>query len=507
MIDSVRSRLALWHTVVLGALLITFAAVSYGMLSRTIARRTDSYLEESAAALVNDLRVDDIVDASDSARADETLAEFHLRDLGFIVFDAHGRLVAADLPPDSATSTSHPGVMVDFAAVRAALDPALAAGGPQWVTLPNGEGGIRVYATRTSRTPRFLVVAAATSLDDQAELLEDVRNGFIIAIVLALLLAWGGGYALARRSLAPVVEMSARAADIGATSLHERLPVANPNDELGQLARTFNALLARLDTAFEQQRRFMADASHELRTPVAVMLGEADIALSQAKRPDAEYRSALRAVRDEGRRLSRIVADLFLLARADAGQRPLQRRAIYLDELVTECVRAARALAAPRGTTVIFASPSRAVVSDAASDPADDWPIDADEELLRSLVMNLLDNAIKHSAPGATVEVTLERGPDSYRIAVSDNGPGVPLAARGKVFERFYRVDEARGREAESESGGAGLGLAIGRWIAEAHGGTLEIAHTSDAGSCFEIVLPRTGARSELEPEHVLGRI
>ena len=507
MIDSIRGRLALWHTIVLAALLVTFATLSYEMLSRTIERRTDEYLEESAAALATDLRSDHIDDAADSAGARETLAEFHLRDLGFLIYDAKGRLVASDLPGDSTGSGDRAGALVDFAAVRAALGADLAADGPRFVTLPNGEGGIRIYAARTTRSTQFLVVVAAASLADQVELLEDVRAGFVAAIIVGLLLAWGGGYALARRSLAPVVEMSARAADIGASSLHERLPVANPNDELGQLANTFNALLARLDTAFDQQRRFMADASHELRTPVAVMLGEADIALSRERRSGDEYRDALRAVRDEGRRLSRIVADLFLLARADAGQRPLQRQELYLDELVSECVRAARALAAPRDTTVLFTPPPASLSTSGGMDPDDDWPITGDEELLRSLVMNLLDNAIKHSPPRAAVTVELERSATSYHILVSDTGPGIPAHARAKVFDRFYRVDAARGREAASDSGGAGLGLAIGRWIAAAHGGTLELAGDSGKGCTFEIVLPRPANPARADQAGMLGLV
>jgi heavy metal sensor kinase len=494
-LDSVRSRLALWHTLVLAALLIIFASLSFGMLRRTIARRTDAYLEESAAALAHDLVVADIRDASDSATAEAALAEFHFRDLGFIIYDAGGRLIASDLPADSASSDSRGGAFVDLAAVRLLLGVPPLPDGPQWATLPNGEGGIRVYATRAGSAPKFVVVAAAASLDDQAELLEEVRAGFIVAIVVGLLLAWGGGYALARRSLAPVVTMSARAADIGASSLHERLPVANANDELGRLAATFNALLARLDSAFDQQRRFMADASHELRTPVAVMLGEADIALSQGERSAVDYRIALQAVRDEGRRLSRIVADLFLLARADAGQRPLQRRELYLDEMVSDCVRAARALATPRSTTLVF--DQRFADAHALPDDGDDWPLDGDEELLRSLVMNLLDNAIKHSPPGARVVVTLSRTDASYRISVADSGPGIPLDARARVFDRFYRVDSSRSREASSETGGAGLGLAIGRWIAEAHGGTLELSESSAAGSTFEVVLPRSKAPAD----------
>jgi hypothetical protein len=144
MIDSVRGRLALWHTSVLAALLVTFASLSYGMLSRTISRRTDAYLEESVAALSDDLHADDITDVSDSTSAQETLSEFHLRDLGFLVFDARGQLVASDLPADSATGADRAGATVDFDAVHAALGQDLVAGGPMFVTLPNGEGGMRM---------------------------------------------------------------------------------------------------------------------------------------------------------------------------------------------------------------------------------------------------------------------------------------------------------------------------------------------------------------------------
>jgi signal transduction histidine kinase len=275
--------------------------------------------------------------------------------------------------------------------------------------------------------------------------------------------------------------------------------VANPDDELGRLARTFNDLLARLDTAFEQQRRFMADASHELRTPVSIMRGEADVTLSRPDREPEEYRSALRVVRDEGRRLSRVVEDLFLLARVDAGQRPLQRAEIYLDELVAECVRAARALGSARGTTLTLTVPD-GESGDGVADAAAEWTYVGDEELLRSLVMNLLDNAIKHSPPGSAVELRLDRDDAEFRVAVSDNGPGIPAEAQPQVFERFFRVDRARAREAASDSGGAGLGLAIGRWIAEAHGGSITLAASSTRGSRFEIVLPRAAAERERAP-------
>ncbi|HEX2778859.1 MAG TPA: ATP-binding protein [Gemmatimonadaceae bacterium] len=485
MIDTVRGRLALWHTLVLAALLVAFASLSYGILHRTLARRTDAYLAASTSAVALDLGTAHVADMADSLAAEDALGEFGMRDLGFLVYDDRDRLVASDAPLPGDPG----GWSIDTAMVHAAVRGT--SGSPRFATIPRGRGGIRIYALpRHSVSGRRILVVGATSLDDQAALLAEFRTGFVAAIFIALLLSLAGGYALARRSLAPVVAMSERAAEIGATSLHERLPVANPNDELGQLARTFNDLLARLDTAFEQQRRFMADASHELRTPVAIMRGEADVALSQSERDPEEYRGALRVVRDEGKRLSRVVADLFLLARADSGRRPLQRDAVYLDELVAECVRAARALGVARGTTVTLTAPSLAP-DPAAGDARADWPFEGDEELLRSLVMNLLDNAIKHSPAGSAVELRLDRDDASYRISVIDNGPGIPDEARAKVFERFYRVDRARAREAASDSGGAGLGLAIARWIAEAHRGSLILVESSPRGSRFEIALPR----------------
>ena len=496
MIASVRGRLALWHTLVLATLLVAFASLSYKLLERSLARRTDSYLAESTGAVALDLASAHVADMADSLAAEDALGEFGMRDLGFLVYDEHGSLVATDAPP----AGDRDGWAIDTAKVRAAVQEM--SGGARFATIRVGRGETRIYALpRRSVSGRHITVVGVTPLDDQAELLEEFRTGFVIAICFALLLSLAGGYALARRSLAPVVAMSERAAALGATSLHERLPVANPNDELGRLASTFNDLLARLDTAFEQQRRFMADASHELRTPVAIMRGEADVALSQPQREEEEYRGALRVVRDEGRRLSRVVADLFLLARADAGRRPLQRTELYLDELVAECVRAARALGTARGTSVTLRPP----VSTAGDDDADEWSFEGDEELLRSLVMNLLDNAIKHSPPGSAVDVRLTRDAGSYRIAVTDDGPGIPEEARAQVFERFFRVDRARAREAASESGGAGLGLAIGRWVAEAHGGTLTLAASSERGSTFEITLPRVAAPSGAQVAGVAG--
>lgn len=220
----------------------------------------------------------------------------------------------------------------------------------------------------------------------------------------------------------------------------------------------------------------MADASHELRTPVAIVRGEADVALSREDRDPASLRESLRVVGEEGRRLSRIVEDLFTLARADAGQHPLVPADLYLDELVEECVRAYQSLAAERGIRLSCRSPVEVAYR-------------GDEALLRRMVLNLLDNAPKHTASAGSVEVALTSAPGAVRIEVRDTGSGIPPAARAHVFERFYRADVARTRA----RGGAGLGLPIARWIAESHHGSLVLADTGPHGTTFVASLPYDG--------------
>ena len=284
--------------------------------------------------------------------------------------------------------------------------------------------------------------------------------------------------------------MSQQARRMGAATLHERLPVAAADDELGDLATTFNELLQRLDAAFEQQRRFLADASHELRTPVAILGGEAQHALARADRSPEELRAALAVMRDETRRLERIVADLFLLARGDAREQPLVPGELYLDELVADAVRAVRTLAAARDIQVECACDA-------------ELSCRGDEPLLRRLVLNLLDNAVKYTPPGGRVVASARREGDSLVVEVSDTGPGIPPESRERIFDRFYRVRQDRGPDAVSGamsgamSGatgtpgtGAGLGLAIARWIAEAHGGSLVLARTGAGGSTFRFTMP-----------------
>ncbi len=237
-------------------------------------------------------------------------------------------------------------------------------------------------------------------------------------------------------------------------------------------ANQANDLLARLNTVLHQQRRFMADASHELRTPVSVVRTAAEVTLSRATRSEQEYRESFRVVGEQASRLSRMVEDMFLLARVDAGHRRMVAAEFYFDEVVSECVRSSQLLAAAKRVTITTAIDA-------------DLSYSGDETLARQLVTNLLDNAVRFAPPDGDVSVALVAGASSVELSVSDNGGGVPLEERERIFDRFVKLDPVR-----SAHGGAGLGLSIASWVAEAHGGTLQLTESGAGRTTFLAVLP-----------------
>jgi heavy metal sensor kinase len=315
-------------------------------------------------------------------------------------------------------------------------------------------------------------IVLQASLKPVAETSRAAMNVILVGLPLVLMLAGVGGYLLAGRSLRPLRGIAEQAQRISESSLHTRIEIGRAAAEVEMLAASFNELLARLDQSFEGMRRFVADASHELRTPVAVIRGEADVALSANRTPE-EYRESLSVVLEESRRLSRLVEDLLNLARADAGRVRLQVQDFYLNELVTDCCRSAQALAAAKHLKLECRAGA-------------DLQFRGDEALLRRLVMNLLDNAIRYTPPGGTVTTALEPNGASVRLRVADTGVGIGAEDVGRIFERFYRAGEARSRE----DGGFGLGLAIVKWIAESHQGSVECRSTPGVGSEFTVTLP-----------------
>ena len=491
MFSSVRVRLTLWYTGVLALALITFALAGYFSLSFTLHQRTEDALGEMAnafaATLAQEAREshageDDLANGDGQSKSDEAVIEAvrqnQFRDYQIVVFADGRRVVASSLQqigksPDWTPSQLAAGI--DAVAHNAE-------GALYFDNLSDEDGHHRVVARRVRTRGTAYTLFVLRSLEAQEDLLETASSALFIAVPLALIVASVGGYFLARKSLAPVVKMSATAERISAANLHERLPIANERDELGSLARVINSLLARLDASFEQQRRFMTDASHELRTPIAIMRSETQVALSQKARSNQELRESLDIVNAETGRLARIVEDLFTLARADAGQYKLTMRNFYLDELASEVVRAVRTLAAERGLNLQL-------------DATEEMLFHGDENLLRRLFLNLLDNAIKHTPRGGAVMISCRHAGEQFVITVSDTGTGIPAKAQPRIFDRFYRADSARSRAEDDGAAltdGAGLGLSISRWVAEAHGGCLELLSSSKNGSIFQLTLPAT---------------
>jgi two-component system OmpR family sensor kinase len=466
-IESVRARLAVFYVVVLGVVLSIVGGLIYVSLARVLYTRIDEDVLATVAiattSLGNDLAEgQDILDAAQS-----TAAELSARRQVLAIYDMTGRLLAESGRDDD-------------------LDIPL----PPLATIPSGETLLTTVIEEKDTDDRHrlgirrvdlaqhgatFIVVAGSSLEPTDEELEAIRDTLTYVVPLALLLAGLGGWFLAHRSLAPVVAMADRARQIGGEDLSRRLPVANPRDELGRLAATFNELLGRLESSMHQQRQFMADASHELRTPVTTTRTAANVALQQTHRHEEEYRRTLEIIEQQAARLSRIVDDMFTLARADAGTYPVRMQPMYLDEVIEEVAAAARVVASTRSVSIeIDAAKSASFIGD--------------EELIRRLVGNLLDNAVRHSPAGSMVRVELRAVDSQYSLVVSDRGGGIPLEHQHHVFERFYRVDAARTRA--TADGGAGLGLALTRWVAIVHGGDIALTESSERGSTFTVSLP-----------------
>jgi signal transduction histidine kinase len=324
-------------------------------------------------------------------------------------------------------------------------------------------------APRSIGAHRFVLVVGSQLADVYRERRE-AQQAMWIGIPTALVLAAAGGLWLATVGLRPITAMAQRASQLAPTGLDD-LGQSDRQDELGQLARAFNGLVARLRQALQTQRQFMADASHELRTPLSVVQAAADVALGREERSASEYRETLDIVRTQTRRLGHLVDDMLVLARADAGGYPLHRVDLYLDELVTECGRTVDVLARERGIAVETSSPQ-------------DVAFVGDEDLLRRMLLNVVQNAVQNTRPGGVVRLTVTPNGHDVAIRVQDQGEGVPDRDAARIFDRFVQLDASR------RNGGAGLGLPIARWIAESHGGTLVLESSSAAGSTFRIVLP-----------------
>ncbi len=458
---SLRLRLTAWYAGILAAMLVVFSGLVYWGMSVQLARHPDRALERAALEARAIL-----IDAEDPPG----LVEAHRSRLLEVT---HPIMIREE--PGGAVlfrSASFPEELAARGAVNASRvgerqeRPLLAT-----VRLADEDFRLASLAVR-SPSGRRLLVEAADSLGDIRETMRILRLIPIVLFPLVIIGAALGGLAIAGRALRPIDEVTRLARQIEATNLGERLPAPPSEDELGRLVMTFNEMIDRLDRSFETMRRFTADASHELRTPLTTLRGAVEVTL-QKERTAEEYQRVLGEMHQEIEHMTRITQDLLVLARVDAGAEILRREPVDLAEVVSDVVEALRAPAEEKGVTLV-------------PELARDITTVGDERWLRQVIQNLLDNAIKFSSPGRAVRIALGREEGWVTVKVIDQGAGIPEEDLPHVFDRFYRADRAR----RKQEGGAGLGLAIARWVARSLGGDIRVESRPGLGSTFEVRLP-----------------
>jgi two-component system, OmpR family, sensor kinase len=474
---SLRLRLGLWYGALTGAVVLLVSAFTYAAHTRGHYDDLDNLLasvathvaEEFATAAPRgtDLPLAETVPAAVALRSYDAAGQVlgESRSATFPAADPAALLTRGSLPPFDPLAGMVPSVG-HAAPPGGAFGLALGADGTRW----------RLLALPVPSTGGALV--AATPLDRVDTSIARFR--LLIAVPAALGAAGSllAGWLLAGRALRPVATLTATAEAIASSRGFGRrvpVPAAAARDELGRLATTFNGMLASLEQAYEAERRFVSDASHELRAPLTAIQGNLDLLERQPGLGEAERREAVSEASREARRLAQLVADLLALARADAGV-ALRRQPVELDRVALETFGAARHLA--HGQRLEIGTLEPAVV-------------EGDPDRLKQLLLILLDNALKYTPPDGTVTLALSRdgpGPTPIVLTVRDTGVGIPPDALPRVFERFYRADPARGRD----PGGTGLGLPIARWIAEQHGGEIALCSQPGAGTVATVRLPGT---------------
>ncbi len=317
---------------------------------------------------------------------------------------------------------------------------------------------------------RRVALQVARSEEGMQKQLRDLLLILMLGAPLAVAVAGLGGYALARRALAPIEEMTARARTITAERLGDRLPVANPENEMGRLATVFNETLGRLEASFDQMRRFTTDVSHELRTPLTAIRSVGEVGL-RGHRDESAYRGIIGSMLEEVDRLGSLVDRLLTLSRAETGQAKLSRDAVDLSALADDVVSHLSVLAEEKHQTLSIDRQASPVVS-------------ADRLVLRQALISLVDNAIKFTPASGQVRIRIAQTSHDAVVEVIDTGPGISGEARERIFDRFYRANDANGS-------GTGLGLSLAKGAVEAIGGHLTLAATGAGGTAFRISLPR----------------
>jgi heavy metal sensor kinase len=458
---SLRFRLTVWHGALLGGLFLVFGVATY-QLSR-------HYLQHSLAELL--LRRTDQISASLLENASRTGDAYVVNEINERYApeksDRYIRVTRAD---GSVLYVSGRAAEFD----PAGLPPAPLENGTRVATLREGSRILVVSTVYHAPSGREYLLESGGPMQPIESTLGRLLLLLALAVPLLAAAAVAGGYFLVRQALAPVAQITRSAEQITLHNLGDRLPVAQTGDELEQLSLALNRMIARLQEAFEQNRRFLADASHELRTPLTALRGELESVVEETR--TGETRDRIGSALEEVDRLAKIVETLFAISRLEAGEAQREWKRFDLGRLISSTADQMALLAEDKGVAV-------ACEVEGAVD------VEGDQSRIKQVVVNLLDNAIKYTPAGGSVRLNVRARDRKAIMEVIDTGVGIPAAALPHVFERFYRVDEARSRQIE----GAGLGLAIVKSICAAHGGQVEVDSVENRGSRFRVELPLAG--------------
>ena len=467
---NVRSRLTLWYVLVLAGLLALYAAGAALFLFLSLR-------EERDRNLVQDL---DDAEGMLNNESDGSVSLHSKHGTG--VEPRVGQFIEVWSPTGSLLYRSP---FLRGRTLGGPPKPSEGTGDPVPRTLRLATGSVvRVVSTIYHIEDHRVLLRVAYDEEGLWHELREFTDVLLLAFPMVVSLAGLGGYALARKALAPIDAMTNQTQKISAERLSERLSIENPDDELGKLARVLNAMLARLQNAFDQLRRFTADASHELRTPLTAIRSVGEVALQDPTIP-SEYRDVMGSMLEEVDQLTRLSDSLLELSRADAGQVHLQRTDIALFTVAQEAISMVEVLAEEKGQRIDTTGDANIIVS-------------LDRLLLRQAIANLLDNAIKYSPANTQIEIQVHLGSKNRAwLDITDQGPGIPAEHQPYVFDRFYRVDPARSREL----GGVGLGLSITRWAVEAHGGEVTLINKEGQGATFRVSIPLATALFPTSPQ------
>jgi heavy metal sensor kinase len=469
---NIRLRLTLWYMAVLFLILVIFSAAVYLGLSQSLFLTLDTHIKREVGQLIGGLKFhhdeerseDESEDDEKDSRRAEKIELGYWPEEGVLwrILDTEGHLLI-----DSGRLTGAPIDPVVAQIEQARFD---------YTSLADGTP-IKLYSAPFVIERRFEgVVQLGESYRHIQEVQRQLILLFAIGVPFTILAASAGGWFLAASALNPIDRISRAAQQISADDLHQRLNLNLPNDEVGRLAVTFDQMLARLDEAFERQKRFIADASHEMRTPLTILKGDVEVALNRPRSTD-EYQETLKMVNQTTDHLATLVEELFLLARADSDQYPVQLCPLNLAEVLNDTVGKMLPQAVSKNISLNLAVPKR-------------LPLVADRDKLARLFMNLLDNAVKYSRTGDSINITATVKDGHACITVADTGPGIPAEHLPHLFERFYRVDQARSHSGADSGSGAGLGLSIVQWLVKVHGGRIEVASRVGEGTNFTVWLP-----------------